>query len=271
MEIPDVTKIVTDLLVRYSFQVLAAVAILFVGFLCARIVGRFIERSLQRSAIEVHLQRLLVRAGKVLVLLFTGILALDKFGVQVTALVAGISVAGVAAGFAVQGILANLAAGLSIMLSRHVRIGDYIEIGTVKGQVQSIDLTMTILRTLEDARVIVPNRKIVGEIIYNYTGERRVTLTVHVGYNEDLERALRTVREVLAENPRILKNPPPDVGITRLAESGIQITLRPWCKAEDFWRMHYEIYQALLDRFHQQGIEIPFPQREVRLLQAAAA
>ena len=136
-----------------------------------------------------------------LVLLFTAILALDKFGVQVTALVAGISVAGVAAGFAVQGILANLAAGLSIMLSRHFRIGDYIEIGTVKGQVQSIDLTMTILRTLEDARVIVPNRKIVGEIIYNYTGERRVTLTVQVGYNEDLERAyLRKRRESIDPN-----------------------------------------------------------------------
>jgi len=270
MEIPDVTKIVTDLLVRYSFQVLAAVAILFVGLLCARVVGKFIERSLQRTTIEVHLQRLLVRAGKALVLLFTAILALDKFGVQVTALVAGISVAGVAAGFAVQGILANLAAGLSIMLARHFRVGDYIEIGTVKGQVQSIDLTMTVLRTLEDARVIVPNRKIVGEIIHNYTGERRVTLTVQVGYNEDLDKALRTVQEVLAENPRVLKNPPPDVGITRLADSGIQITLRPWCKADDFWRVHYEVYRALLDRFRQQGIEIPYPQREVRLLQPAA-
>jgi len=140
------------------------VAILFAGFLCARVVGKFVERSLQRTAIEVHLQRLLVRAGKALVLLFTAIVALDKFGVQVTALVAGISVAGVAAGFAVQGILANLAAGLSIMLSRHFRVGDYIEIGTVKGQVQSIDLTMTVLRTLEDARVIVPNRKIGGSL-----------------------------------------------------------------------------------------------------------
>ncbi len=268
MEIPDVTKIVTDLLVRYSFQVVAAVAILFAGLLCARIVGGFIERSLRRTTVEVHLQRLLVRAGKALVLLFTAILALDKFGVQVTALVAGISVAGVAAGFAVQGILANLAAGLSIMLSQQFRIGDYIEIGRVKGQVQSIDLTMTVLRTLEDARVLVPNRKIVGEIIYNYTGERRVTLTVQVGYNEDLDRALRTVRDVLTENPRVLRDPPPDVGITRLADSGIQITLRPWCKADDFWRVHYEVYRALLDRFRQQGIEIPFPQREVRLLQA---
>ncbi len=270
MELPDVTKILTDLLVRYSFQLVAAVAILAAGLLCARLAGGFIERWLQRTTIELHLQRLLVRAGKVLVLLFTAILALDKFGVQVTALVAGISVAGVAVSFAVQGVLANLAAGLSIMLSRHFRIGDYIEIGNVKGQVQNIDLTMTVLRTLEDARVIVPNRKIVGEIIHNYTGERRVTLTVQVGYDEDVERALRTVREVLAENPRVLKHPPPDVGITRLADSGIQITLRPWCKADDFWTVHYEVYRALLDRFREQGIEIPYPQREVRLLPAAA-
>jgi len=270
MELPDVTKIVTDLLVRYSFQLVAAVAIFAAGLLCARIAGRLIERWLQRTAIELHLQRLIVRAGKALVLLFTAILALDKFGVQVTALVAGISVAGVAVGFAVQGILANLAAGLSIMLSGHFRIGDYIEIGNVKGQVQNIDLTMTILRTLEDARVIVPNRKIVGEIIHNYSGERRVTLTVQVGYDEDVERALRTAREVLAENPRVLKNPPPDVGITRLADSGIQITLRPWCKADEFWTVHYEVYRALLDRFREQGIQIPYPQREVRLLQAAA-
>ena len=270
MDIPDVTKIVTDLLVRYSFQVLAAVAIFFVGLLCARIAGRFVERWLQRSTIELHLQRLLVRVGKALVLLFTAILALDKFGVQVTALVAGISVAGVAAGFAVQGILANLAAGLSIMLSRHFRIGDYIEIGTVKGQVQSIDLTMTVLLTLEDARVIVPNRKIVGEIIYNYTGERRVTLHAQVGYGEDLERALQSVREVLTENPRILKNPPPDVGITRLADSGVQITLRPWCKAEDFWRVHYEVYRAIVARFRERQIQITYPHREVHVLSAAS-
>lgn len=269
MEISDVATIVTDLLVRYSFQVLAAVAILVVGFLCARLSGRFIQRSLRRTAIEAHLQDLLVRAGKALVILFTAILALDKFGVQVTALVAGLSVAGVAASFAVQGVLANLAAGLSIMFSRHFRIGDYIEIGTVKGQVQRIDLTVTVLRTLEDARVIVPNRKIVGEIIHNYTGERRVTLTVQVGYDEDVDHALRVVQEVLAENPRVLKDPPPEVGITRLADSGIQVTLRPWCKAEDFWRVHYEVYRTLLDRFRRQGIEIPYPQREVRLLQPA--
>jgi len=183
MDLDQIVQIVVDLSVRYSFQVLAAVAILGLGVICARVVGGFIERSLARTTIEVHLQRLLIRAAKVLVLLFTSILALDKFGVQVTALVAGISVAGVAASFALQGVLGNLAAGLSIMLSRNFRIGDYVEIGTVKGQVQAIDLTM---------------------------------------------------------------------------------------KAEDFWPVHYEIYRALLARFRQEQIEIPYPHREVRLLQEAA-
>jgi small conductance mechanosensitive channel len=163
-----------------------------------------------------------------------------------------------------------VAAGLSIMFSRHFRIGDYIEIGSVKGQVQAIELTTTILRTLEDARVIVPNRRIVGEIIHNYTGERRVTLSLEVGYREDLDKAMRAVQEVLADNPRVLKDPAPEVGIVRLAESGIEIVLRPWCKAEDFWRVQYEVYRAVLDRFRERHIEIPYPQREVRLVNAAA-
>ena len=270
MELSGIPNIVTDLLVRYSFQVLAALAVLAAGLLCARAAGRFIERSLKKTPIEAHLQRLMVRAGKGLVILFTIVVALDKFGIQVTALVAGISVAGIAGGFALQGILGNLAAGVSIMLSRHFRIGDYIEIGNVKGQVQSIELSMTVLRTLDGARVIVPNRRIVGEIIYNFTAERRVPLSVEVSYQADLDTAVSAVREVLAANPLVLKDPSPEVGITRLADSGIEITLRPWCKAEDFWRVHYEIYRAILDRFRERQIEIPCPQREVRLLNAPA-
>jgi small conductance mechanosensitive channel len=270
MDVSRVGDIVTDLLVRYSFQVLAALAIFGAGVLCARLVGRLIARSLSRTNIELHLQRLLVRIGKALILVFTVIVALDKFGVQVTALVAGISVAGVAASFAVQGVLANVAAGLSIMLARHFRIGDYIEIGSVRGQVQSIDLSMTVLRTLEDARVIVPNRRIVGEIIYNYTAERRVPLTITLAYGANLDEALRLIGEVLAGNSRVLTTPAPDVGITQVDETGIQITLRPWCRAEEYWPVHYEVYRAILDRFAERRIALAAPRREVRMLEARA-
>jgi small conductance mechanosensitive channel len=270
MGLPDVLSIVTDLLVRYSFQVVAAIAILVAGLLCARLIGRVVERRLQQTSFEVHLQRLAVRAVKGLVLLFTLILSLEKFGVQVAALVAGISVAGVAVGLAIQGILGNLAAGLTIMLARYFRIGDYIEIGTVRGQVQSIDLFMTVLRTLEDALVLVPNRRIVGEIIYNYSAERRVPLTVRLAYREDLDKALQAIVEVLQENARVLKEPAPELGITRLADSHVEITLRPWCKAEDYWHVQYDVYRTLLDRFRQRHIEVPYPQREVHLVRTVA-
>ena len=165
MDPSHIANLVVDLSIRYSCQVLAALAILAAGCVCARIVGRFVERSLRKTALEKHLQQLLVRAVKIVVLLVTPILALDKFGVQIPPLVAGLSVAGLAGGLALQGVLGNVAAGLSIMFSRVFRIGDYIENGTVRGQVHPINLTTTILRTLEDARVIVPHRKIVGEII----------------------------------------------------------------------------------------------------------
>jgi small conductance mechanosensitive channel len=270
MELPQVLNIVTDLLLRYSFQVLGAVAILVAGLLCARVAGRFIERSLQRTPLEPQLQRLLVRGGTGVVLLFTGVLALDKFGVQVTALVAGLSVAGLAGSLAMQGVLANVAAGLTILFTRPFRVGDYIEIGSVKGQVQAIDLSVTVLRTLEESRVVVPNRRIVGEILENYSGERRVTLSVTVGYREDMDQVLRTVQEVLSENPRVLHQPAPEMGITALADSGVQLAVRPWCKAEDFWRIHYEVYRAVMERFRDRGIAIPSPQREVRLVSTAA-
>jgi small conductance mechanosensitive channel len=270
MDPSAIPTVVTDLLVRYSFQVLAALGIIAAGLVSAHWIGRLIERSLRRTEIEVHLQRLLVRGGKALVLVFTIILALDKFGVQVTALVAGLSVAGLAGGLALQGVLANLAAGVSIMFSRYFRVGDYIEIASVKGQVQSIDLTVTVLRTLEDARVIVPNRRIVGEIIYNYTSERRVPLHIDLGYGADLDKAVQAVQAVLAENGHVLQNPAPEVGVVRLSDAGIQLVLRPWCKAEDFWRVQYEVYRAILKRFHSEQIAMPSPPREVRLVDTPA-
>ena len=273
-DVVDLVGVVKTQLVQhgidYGLRIVGAVVILLIGFVAARLVGRFVDRSLLRTQIEAHLRHLLVRLAKGLVLLFTAVVCLDKFGVQVTALVAGISVAGVAGGFALQGVLGNVAAGISIMFSKYFKIGEYIAIGSTRGQVEAIQLSMTVLRTLEDARVIVPNRKIVGEIIFNYGAERRVPLTVQVAYREDMDKALRSVQEVLAASPRVIQGRPSQVGITRLGDSGIEITLRPWCKAEDYWDVHFEIYRAIVDRFSTLQVEIPYPQREVRLLNAPA-
>jgi small conductance mechanosensitive channel len=134
--------------------------------------------------------------------------------------------------------------------------------------VEAIDLSMTILRTLDDAKVIVPNRRIVGEVIYNYTAERRIPLSVEVAYGSDLALALRTAREVLAENALVLQSPTPEVGIVALGESGIRLALRPWCRAEHYWRVQYEVYGALVERFRERKIAIPYPVREVHMAAA---
>jgi small conductance mechanosensitive channel len=258
-----------DLLVRYGFQVLGAIVILAVGLLLARWVGSMTARALERKALEPPVRLLLVRVIKVVVLIFTLVIALDKFGFQVAPLVAGIGVAGIGIGIALQGVLGNLVAGLSIILTKPFRVGDYIQLVGVQGQVSTIELFSTVLVNPDRSRVVIPNRKIVGEVLHNYSAVRQLGLTVGVAYGSNVSQALAVIREVLAANPRVLKDPAPVVGVTALGDSAVTIGISPWVPAADYVTVQIEIYQAVLERFRASRIEIPFPQREVRMLPAA--
>jgi len=197
------------------------------------------------------------------------VVALDKFGFQVAPLVAGIGVAGLGVGIALQGVLGNVVAGLSIILTKPFRVGEWISIVGVYGQVSSIELFATTLLHPDQSRVIIPNRKIVGEILHNHGTTRQVDLTVGVSYATDLPKALATARETLLANPRVLKAPAPMVGIASLGDSAINLALGPWVAVPDCALAQGELYQAVVERFRAAGIEMPFPQREVRLLGAA--
>ncbi len=258
-----------DLLVRYGFQVLGAVVILAVGLLLARWVGSMTARALERKTLEPPVRLLLVRSIKVIVLIFTLVIALDKFGFQVAPLVAGIGVAGIGIGIALQGVLGNLVAGLSIILTKPFRVGDYIQLVGVQGQVSTIELFSTVLVNPDRSRVVIPNRKIVGEVLHNYSAVRQLGLTVGVAYGSNVSQAVAVIREVLAANPRVLKDPAPVVGVTALGDSAVTIGISPWVPAPDYVIAQVEIYQAVLERFRASRIEIPFPQREVRMLSAA--
>lgn len=258
-----------DLLVRYGFQVLGAIVILAVGLLLARWAGSMTARALERKALEPPVRLLLVRSVKVIVLIFTLVIALDKFGFQVAPLVAGIGVAGIGIGIALQGVLGNLVAGLSIILTKPFRVGDYIQLVGVQGQVSTIELFSTVLVNPDRSRVVIPNRKIVGEVLHNYSAVRQLGLTVGVAYGTNLSQALAVIREVLTANPRVLKDPAPVVGVTALGDSAVTIGISPWVPAADYVTVQIEIYQAVLERFRASRIEIPFPQREVRMLPAA--
>jgi small conductance mechanosensitive channel len=209
---------------------------------------------------------LLVRVVKILVIAMTLVVALDTFGVQVAPLIAGIGVAGVGIGLALQGVLGNVMAGLSIIFTKPFRVGEYIEIVGVYGQVETIDIFSTKLVHADRSRVVIPNRKIVGEILHNYGTMRQLNLSVGVGYGTNLTEALEIVHDVLGKNPRVLKDPTPAVGISQLADSAITISINPWVKVPDYGPAQAELYQTFVERLRARNIDIPYPQREVRVV-----
>jgi small conductance mechanosensitive channel len=263
------TQLLLDLAIRYGFQVLGAIAILVVAAIAARWIGGFTDHALEKKAVEPPMRRLITRVVKATVLLLAGVVALDKFGFQIAPLVAGIGVAGLGVGFALQGVLGNLIAGLTIIFSKPFRVGEYIEILGVSGEVIAIELFSTTLVHPDHSRVVIPNRKIVGEILHNYGAMRQLDLTVGIAYGTDVSQALVTLREVMTANARVLKHPAPVVGVTGLGDSAITIGIRPWVLVADYIPARAEIYQAVMEGLRARDIDIPFPQREVHLRSAA--
>jgi small conductance mechanosensitive channel len=249
-----------------GLKLVAALVLLVAGALLARWVGKLATNTLIKREMEPPLRMLLVRLIKLLVLLLALLMAIQQLGFQLLPLIAGLGVAGVGVGLAMQGVLSNLVAGLTIIFVKKFRVGEYIEINNVEGQVDTIELFSTTLIHPDLSRVVIPNRKIVGEIIHNYGRIRRADLSVGVGYDTDLNRALDIIRTVLRSNPRVLKDPAPAVGTAALADSSINIAIRPWVALADFGPAQAEINKAIIEQFREAGIQIPFPQREVRIL-----
>jgi small conductance mechanosensitive channel len=255
-----------EYIISHSGALISAAVVIFVGLLAARSIGRLADRWLEKKAMEPPMRMLIVRILRLLIFALALVVALSTAGMDMTALIAGISVAGVGVGLAVQGVLGNLVAGLTIIFTKPFRVGEYIEIAGVEGQVKAIELFVTTLLHPDQSRVVIPNRKIVGEILHNYGQIRQLDMSVGVAYATNLNQAMSVVQGVLAQNVRVLKEPAPRVGVTMLADSTINIAIRPWTKVEDFNFAQAEIYLAVVEAFRKDNISIPFPQREVRLL-----
>ena len=263
---PELTDKVIFYLVDHGMQILTAIVLMGIGVFIARWVGNLLHRWLKSKAYDEPVSNLIVKVVKLLIVAFIGIMALGQMGVQITPLIAGIGVAGVGLSLAMQGILGNLVAGLTIIFSKPFAIGEYIELFGVYGQVTDIALFSTTLQHADTSRVIVPNRKIVGEILHNYGHIRQLDLTASIGYGADLTLALSIVSDILQQNPTVLREPAPVVGIAALNESSIALAIRPWVKVEDFIPTQAAIYQAVIESFRDRKIEIPIPRRDIHFL-----
>ncbi len=251
--------------VTYSFQLIGALIILIIGLVISNRVARLVTRTCEKHGLDVTLSRFLASCTKIIIVVAVAIICLGKIGVSVTPFVAAIGALSLGAGLAVQGLLSNYGAGLNIVLTRPFVVGDTITVQGVTGIVKEVRLAQTVLTDEDDVIILIPNRHIVGEIIHNSSGSKVVESQIGVAYASDLNRVMETIRGVL-QTLDIDSGRPPQIGIDEFGDSGLIFGIRFWVPTDRYhqlrFQMHNELYRALSDA----GIEIPFPQREVRLL-----
>lgn len=262
----SLASLITQYVVQYGFRIMGAILVIIAALFVANSVGRLFERWLNEQDLEPPLRLLLVRLLKALLVILGLLIALDQLGVQIAPLVAGLGVAGLGVGLALQGVLSNVVAGLSIIFTKPYRVGEHISLLGVHGDVAKIDIFTTTLLHPDHSRIVIPNRKVVGEILHNFGTIRQLDLSIGVSYQTDIESTLRVLRELVARHPTVLQDPAPIIGIAAFGDSSITLSIRPWVPVACVASAHIELNQAVIQRLRADGVEIPFPQREVRLL-----
>ena len=244
-----------DKAIGFGPKLFVALVILVLGYMVSGWVMRLCDRVLQRFHLEPPVRLLLVRIAQLCVLSLFVIIALQNLGVELLPLVAGLGVAG---------------AGLIIIFPQPFHVGDYLSINNEEGEVLDITLFNTTLGHPDRSRVIIPNRKIVGEILHNYGKIRQLNLLLRVAYGTDLALAFSLIESVLQANPRVLAEPKPVLGVSQFFDSGVAINVNPWVNVPDYVPSIAEVNRAILESFREHGIAISLPQREIRILTSAA-
>lgn len=256
---------------RLGLNVLIALLILFVGMWLAARVANLIQGAMHRANVDATLigfLRNLIYGVLIAVLVVS---ALITAGVPSAPLVAALGASGLALGLALQGSLSNLAWGVLLIVFRPFRAGDFIHAGGVDGTVQTVNLMYTLLVMPDNREAIVPNAKIGSDAIINANsrGTRRFELKIGIGYKDDIGKAIAEIEKLFAADPRILKEPPPSVVTGSLSESTVDLIVRAWTRSEDQWGAQTDLLRAIKEQFAQEGISMPFPQRELTVVQGA--
>ncbi len=251
------------------FQVLAFVLVLFAFFIAARVGRGLMRRAIDRSNLDVSslARDFFIKMTGRLILLFGFIIAIAQLGVEVAPLLAGLGIAGFIIGFALQDTLSNFASGMMILVYRPFDVGDVVEAGGVTGKVHKMNLVSTMVLTFDNQLLVVPNKQIWGGVIRNVTHQdtRRVDMTFGIGYSDDIPKAENVLAEIVAGHEKVLKDPEPVIRLHELGDSSVNFIVRPWAKTSDYWEVYWHVTREVKRRFDEEGISIPFPQRDVHI------
>ncbi|WP_111656607.1 mechanosensitive ion channel family protein [Isoalcanivorax indicus] len=251
-------------LVPYTFNIIAALAIFIIGRWLVKRIAALMETGLKRK-VDPTVATFLARVAHVALLAFVIIAAVDRLGVQTASLIALFGAAGLAVGLALNNSLANFAAGVMLLVLRPFKVGDYVEAGNTAGTIREIRIFSTLMTSPDNKVILVPNGSIMNNQIVNYSAmpTRRVDLVFGVSYDADLSKVKEAIKAVLAADERILADPAPNIAVSELADSSVNLIVRPWVNSADYWAVYWGTIEAVKRKFDDEGITIPFPQMDV--------
>lgn len=271
LESVDLHRLFSGYMVEWAINLGFAILIFVLGRLLARILTRVLERLLKRSGTDEMLINFLSAIAYALMLAFVVIAALQRLGVNTTSVIAVLGAAGLAVGLALKDSMQNFAAGVMLIVFRPFKAGDYVEAGGTSGVIERIGIFSTQLRTGDNREVIVPNGHIYSGTITNYSARatRRIDMVFGISYDDDLRKAKQIIKDILGGDERILADPEPLIAVAELADSSVNINVRPWVKSEDYWNVRYDLTEQIKLAFDDNAISIPFPQMDVHLPKSA--
>ncbi len=257
--------------VSFGIKLIAAVAIFLIGRLVARVVTNGIRKLMSSQEVDRILETFVSNLVYWALMTFVIIAAINQIGVQTTSLIAIMGAAGLAVGLALQGSLANFAAGVLIIMFRPYKVGDYVEAAGIAGSVVQVQILTTILKTGDNKQIVVPNAQIMGSIITNYSANatRRVDMVIGIGYDDDIDKARDTIQELVDADDRILKDPACLIAVSELADSSVNLIVRPWVKNSDYSGVNFGLTETIKKRFDKEGISFPYPRQDVHLIQSS--
>jgi len=261
----ELAFIAMEFLSKNVFNIIGGIIIIAVGWFVAQLSGRFVQFLLLRRKADVTITKFLVDILKFLVVAVSLLIALGNFGITIAPFIAGLGALGFGASFALQGPLSNYAAGATLIFTKPFKVGDILEVNGQLGQVEDMTLARTIVRTLDGTRIVIPNKKIIGEIIHNYSDYKRLDLRVGISYGSDIDKAISVIKGIVSSDKRVSAKPPPKIGIENFGDSSVNLYARLWCRQPDYWDVTFDINKAIYDQFKKNGVNIPFPQRDVHI------
>jgi len=262
-------EMVIEMVSTWGISVIGAIVLLIVGRIVAGWFRSSVRKALQRAKMDPSLVPFFASMVYYVILGVVLIAVLSLFGIETTSLIAVLGAAGLAVGLALQGTLSNFAAGVMLLIFRPIRVGDYVEVAGQGGTVVEISIFNTLMDTPDNVRITIPNSSVYGDIVKNYSFNetRRVDLVMGIAYGDDIGKAMEIIERIVTSDARTLRDPEPTIAVGGLGDSSVDIVVRPWCNKADYWALRFDLTRALKEGLEAGGCSIPFPQRDVHVVE----